>query len=54
MKHDICYRDTPLNKHECDRIMLQKLSITKPDNFREHFDKLLVKNIIKKKYNWKI
>ena len=54
MKHDICYRDSPEKKRECDKAMLQELSLCNPSTYRERFDKFLVKNIIQKKYNWNL
>ena len=39
MFHDICYRDHPGGKQQCDKIMLDRLKDTKPVNFREAADK---------------
>jgi len=46
MRHDICYRDHEDNKHSCDRVMVDELDNIKPKNFRERFDRTLVKGII--------
>ena len=56
MRHDICYRDHPDNKHGCDDKMLQELTILKPKDIREKIDRRLIKTIIgaKRKMGWGI
>ena len=46
MRHDICYRDNPAGKHECDRKMLVELNMLVPKGRREKVDKQLVRSII--------
>ena len=46
MFHDICYRDNPAGKHECDRKMLAELNTLVPVGRREKVDRQLVRNII--------
>ena len=50
LKHDVCYRDNPTNKKNCDKKMLTDLSKIKPKNTREKFDKALVSGIIAVKH----
>ena len=35
LRHDICYRDNPTGKHECDRKMLAERNILVPEGRRE-------------------
>ena len=44
--HDICYRDNPSGKHECDRKMLPELNALVPKGRRENVDRQLVRSII--------
>ena len=46
MRHDICYRDNPAGKHECDRNMLAELNTLVPKGSREKVDRQLVRSII--------
>ncbi len=46
MRHDICYRDNPEDKHKCDDAMLQELQQLKPKGLREWQDKNLVRAMI--------
>ena len=46
MRHDICYRDYPAGKRECDRKMLAELNTLLPKGRREKVDRLLVRSII--------
>ena len=46
MRHDICYRDYPTGKHECDRKMLAELNTLVPKGRREKVDRQLVRSII--------
>ena len=46
MHHDICYRDNPAGKSECDRKMLVELNTLVPRGRREKVDRLLVRSII--------
>ena len=46
MRHDICYRDNPTGKHECDRKMLAELNVLVPKGRREKVDRQLVRSII--------
>ena len=46
MRHDICYRDNPAGKSECDRKMLAELNTLVPQGRREKVDRLLVRSII--------
>ena len=46
MRHDICYRDNPAGKSECDRKMLAELNTLVPKGRREKVDRLLVRSII--------
>ena len=46
MRHDICYRDDPARKSECDRKMLAELNTLVPKGRREKVDILLVRSII--------
>ena len=50
MRHDICYRDNPGGKSDCDRKMLAELKTITPRNRREAVDKQLVRGIIGLKY----
>ena len=50
MRHDICYRDNPGGKSDCDRKMLTELKTIVPRNRREAVDKQLVRGIIGLKY----
>ena len=50
MRHDICYRDNPGGKSDCDRKMLAELKTIAPRNRREAVDKQLVRGIIGLKY----
>ena len=52
MHHDICYRDNPQTKGECDQKMLNNLSEMKPKNTREKIDKALVSGIIGAKHKF--
>ena len=45
MRHDICYRDNPAGKSECDRKMLAELNTLVPKGRREKVDRLLVRSI---------
>ena len=42
LHHDICYRDNPTGKHECDRKMLAELNTLVPKGRREKVDRQLV------------
>ena len=46
MRYDICYRDNPSGKSECDRKMLAELKTLVPKSRREAVDRQLVRNII--------
>ena len=46
MRHDICYRDNPAGKSECDRKILAELNTLLPKGRREMVDRLLVRSII--------
>ena len=46
MRHDICYRDNPAGKHECDRRMLAELNALVLKGRREKVDGQLVRSII--------
>ena len=46
MRHDICYRDNPSGKHECNRKMLAELNALVPKGRREKVDRQLVRSII--------
>ena len=46
MRHDICYRDNPAGKHECDRKMLAEVNALVPKGRREKVDRQLVRSII--------
>ena len=46
LRHDICYRDGKESKRRCDDDMLEELDKLKPKNFREKFDKKLVRTVI--------
>ena len=46
MRNDICYRDNPAGKSECDRKMLAELNTFVPKGKREKVDRLLVRTII--------
>ena len=46
MCHDICYRDNPSGKHECDRKMLAELNALVSKGRREKVDRQLVQSII--------
>ena len=46
LHHDICYRDNPTGKHECDRKMLAELNALVPKGRREKVDRQLVRSII--------
>ena len=46
IRHDICYRDNPAEKSECDRKMLAELNTLVPKGRREKADRLLVRSII--------
>ena len=46
MRHDICCRDNPSGKGECDRKMLAELKTIVPKNRREAVDRQLVRSII--------
>ena len=35
LRHDICYRDKPSEKKQCDKIMLNELKLLQPKNNRE-------------------
>ena len=50
MRHDICYRDNPGGKSDCDRKMLTELKTIVPRNRRETTDRQLVRGIIGLKY----
>ena len=50
MRYDICYRDNPGGKSDCDRKMLAELKTIVPRNRREAVDKQLVWGIIGLKY----
>ena len=41
MRHDICYRDNPSGKHECDRKMLAELNTLVPMGSREKVNRQL-------------
>ena len=49
MRHDICYRDNPSGKSECDRKMLAELKTLVPKIRREAVDRQLVRSIIRLK-----
>ena len=46
MRHDICYRDNPSGKSECDRKLLAELKTIVPKHRREAVDRQLVRSII--------
>ena len=46
MHHDICHRDNPSGKLECDRKMLSELNALVPKGRREKVDRQLVRSII--------
>ena len=46
MRHDICYRDNPSGKHECNRKLLAELNTLVPKGRREKVDRQLVRSII--------
>ena len=46
MRHDICYRDNPSGKSECDRKKLAELKTLVPKSRREAVDRQLVRSII--------
>ena len=46
MRHDICYRDDPVVKHECDLKMLEELNELAPKGRHEKVDRQLVGSII--------
>ena len=46
VRHDICYRDNPSGKSECDRKMLAELKTLVPKSRREVVDRQLVRSII--------
>ena len=50
MRHDICYRDNPTSKHECDRKMLAELNALVPKAIREKVDRRLMRSIIGMKH----
>ena len=50
MRHDICYRDNPSGKNDCDKKMLTALKTIISRNRREAVDKQLVRCIIGLKY----
>ena len=50
MRYDICYRDNPGGKSDCDRKMLAELTTIVPRNRWEAVDKQLVWGIIGLKY----
>ena len=54
LKHDICYRDKPDDKKECDESMLRELKALQPKNTREKIDRQLVRAAIgaKHKLGW--
>ena len=43
MYHDVCYRDNPTGKHECDHKMLAELNTLMPKARREKVDRQLVR-----------
>lgn len=49
MRHDICYRDNPTEKKQCDDVMLNELNNLKPENWRESIDKRAIGTIISTK-----
>ena len=46
MRHDICYRDNPSGKSDCDKKMLAELKTIVPKNRREAVDRQRVRGII--------
>ena len=56
LQHDICYRDKPQNKRECDATMLKNLKYLKAKGVREKLDRQVVRAIIgmKHKLGWGI
>ena len=46
MRHDICYRDNPSGKSDCDKKILAELKTIVPKNRREAVDRQLVRGII--------
>ena len=46
MRHDICYRDNPSGKSECDRKMLAELNTLVPKGRRESVDRQVVRSFI--------
>ena len=46
IRHDICYRDNPAGKSDCDKKMLSELKTIVPKNRREAVDRQLVRGII--------
>ena len=46
LHHDICYRDNPTGKHECDHKMLAELRALVSKGRREKVDRQLVRSII--------
>ena len=49
MRHDICYRDSPSEKKQCDDLMLDELNNLKPENWRESIDKRAIGSIMSTK-----
>ena len=52
LRHDICYRDNPTGKHECDLKMLAELNTLVPKGWREKVDRQLVRGIIGLKHRY--
>ena len=46
MRHDICYRENPAGKSDCDSKTLAELNTLVPKGRREKVDRLLVRSII--------
>ena len=49
MRHDICYRDNPTEKKQCDDVMLNELKNLKTENWGESIDKRAIGTIISTK-----
>ena len=44
--HDICYRDIPAGKRECDRKMIAELNALVPKDRCENIDRQIIRSII--------
>ena len=54
MRHDICYRNNPAGKHECDRKMSAELNTLVPKGRREKVDREMVQSIIELKHRLRL